>query len=37
MELPDGLELVRSTREFDESSVPDGLPCAHLIIPGHHN
>jgi tellurite resistance-related uncharacterized protein len=34
MDLPDGLELVRSTGEFDETSVPGGLLSAHRIASG---
>jgi tellurite resistance-related uncharacterized protein len=34
MELPSGLELVRSTGEFDETSVPAGLLSAHRIASG---
>ena len=34
MELPDGLELERSTREFDEKSVPAGLLSAHRVASG---
>jgi tellurite resistance-related uncharacterized protein len=34
MELPDGLELVRTTGEFDETSVPGGLLSAHRIASG---
>jgi tellurite resistance-related uncharacterized protein len=34
MELPGGLELVRSTGEFDETSVPGGLLSAHRIASG---
>jgi tellurite resistance-related uncharacterized protein len=29
--LPDGLELVRTTAEFDEGSVPQGLLRAHRV------
>lgn len=29
--LPDGLELVRTTAEFDENTVPAGLRVAHQI------
>ena len=34
MEFPEGLELVRSTGEFDETSVPAGLLSAHRIASG---
>jgi tellurite resistance-related uncharacterized protein len=34
MELPDGLELERVTREFDERSVPAGLLSAHRVASG---
>lgn len=32
--LPDGVELVRTTPDFDAVSVPDGLRRAHHIAPG---
>ena len=32
--LPDGLELARTTPEFDEHTVPSGLLGAHRIAPG---
>jgi tellurite resistance-related uncharacterized protein len=32
--LPDGLELVRTTPEFDESTVPPALLNAHEIAAG---
>jgi tellurite resistance-related uncharacterized protein len=34
MELPEGLELERVTREFDERSVPAGLLSAHRVASG---
>jgi len=34
MELPDGLELARTTPVFDETSVPSGLLAAHQITEG---
>ncbi|NNE11867.1 MAG: DUF1971 domain-containing protein, partial [Ilumatobacter sp.] len=32
--LPDGLHLVRTTREFDETTVPSGLLREHRIAEG---
>lgn len=32
--LPEGVELVRTTPDFDHGSVPDGLRRAHHIAPG---
>ena len=32
--LPDGVELVRTTPTFDESSVPAGLRAAHQVADG---
>ncbi len=32
--LPDGVELVRTTPTFDESSVPIGLLAAHHVAEG---
>lgn len=32
--LPDGLELVRTTDVFDNSTVPPGLLRAHRVAPG---
>lgn len=32
--LPDGLELVRTTEEFDEGSVPAGLLRDHRVAAG---
>jgi tellurite resistance-related uncharacterized protein len=32
--LPDGVELVRITPTFDESSVPEGLRAAHQVADG---
>ena len=32
--LPDGVELVRTTPIFDESSVPVGLRAAHQVAEG---
>jgi tellurite resistance-related uncharacterized protein len=34
MELPDGLELERTTKDFDERSVPSGLLSAHRVANG---
>lgn len=34
LELPDGLELARTTPEFDEHSVPTGLRNAHEVADG---
>ncbi len=34
MDLPHGLELVRTTGEFDETSVPGGLLSSHRIASG---
>ncbi len=34
IELPPGCELVRTTREFDQHSVPDGLLSAHRVADG---
>ena len=34
VELPDGVELVRSTAEFDETSTPPGLLASHRIAAG---
>lgn len=34
IELPAGCELVRTTAEFDETTLPAGLLRAHRIAPG---
>ncbi|MFW2335302.1 DUF1971 domain-containing protein [Ilumatobacter sp.] len=34
IELPHGCELVRTTREFDEHTVPGGLLAAHRVADG---
>ena len=34
IELPPGCELVRTTREFDETTVPAGLLATHRVAPG---
>lgn len=34
LEMPDGLEHVRTTAVFDESSVPAGLLRAHRVATG---
>jgi len=34
MDLPDGVEFVRSTAEFDETSTPPGLLASHRIAAG---
>lgn len=34
IELPAGCELVRTTREFDEHTVPAGLLAAHRVADG---
>ena len=34
IELPAGCELVRTTREFDEHTVPAGLLAAHRVAEG---
>ena len=34
IELPPGCELVRTTPEFDETTVPAGLLASHRVAPG---